>query len=343
LDPTSSPFKKALEDFGGDEDLYVSALIQFLSQREFLTKPNAPYPGYTNFDHTSLMFTYISTPQELDYQIDILRFILRQKITNKSKAIYGHFLDELTRVRSQYLKKREGWFFAQHEIWWGNRWEREGWMEHRTGVRKHPTQWTAEINNYSGQASAYRTYQAFEGIVVAVGSGIGGGNRSAPGVLPYVQQPGRKSVTNHYPLYPRWRVDQSMVKADKAAGVIINGSYIRNPTARSISGLLTQSGKIGGKKMSGQFMYVIDASGNIVIGSRAGQRMPHPTLIGGESPSVIGAGIVDIRGGRIYSVDNASGHYKPGPRSLDAAREYFGRLPQGAFHPNFQGYLPFNQ
>ena len=59
-------------------------------------------------------------------------------------------------------------------------------MELRTGVRKHPTQWTAEINNYSGQASAYRTYQAFEGIVVAAGSGVGGGNRSAPGVLPYV-------------------------------------------------------------------------------------------------------------------------------------------------------------
>ena len=134
-----------------------------------------------------------------------------------------------------------------------------------------------------------------------------------------------------------------MGKADKAAGVIVNGSYIRNPTARSISGLLTQSGKIGGKKMSGQFRYVIDANGNIVIGSRAGQRMPRPTLIGGENPTVIGAGIVDIRGGRIFSVDNASGHFKPGPRSLDTAHEYYGKLPQGAFHPNFQGYLLFNQ
>ena len=67
LDPTSMPFYKTVEDFGGDEDKYVEALIQFLSQKEFLTKPNSPYPGYRNFDPTSLLFTQITTPRELDY------------------------------------------------------------------------------------------------------------------------------------------------------------------------------------------------------------------------------------------------------------------------------------
>ncbi len=69
--------------------------------------------------------------------------------------------------------------------------------------------------------------------------------------------------------------------------------------------------------------------------------MPHPTLIGGANPQVNAAGIVDIRGGRIFSVNNASGHFKPGDGSLNSAAEAFGQLPSGAFHKNFQGYLPY--
>ena len=89
-------------------------------------------------------------------------------------------------------------------------------------------------------------------------------------------------------------------------------------------------------------MYAIDESGDIIIGTRGGQRMPHPTLIGGENPQVLGAGIVDIRGGRIYSVDNASGHFKPGPASLEAAQKAFGNLPPSVFRKDFQGYLPYS-
>ena len=139
----------------------------------------------------------------------------------------------------------------------------------------------------------------------------------------------------------RWFVDPSTQAADEAAGVLVNGSYIRNPTARNLADMLTPTGKIGGSQMSGQFMYVIDESGNIIIGSRAGQRMPHPTLIGGENPVIQGAGIVDIRGGRIFWVNNSSGHFKPGLGSLDAARDAFGLLPGGSFHRGFLGYLPY--
>jgi hypothetical protein len=143
---------------------------------------------------------------------------------------------------------------------------------------------------------------------------------------------------------PRWGVDDAMRAADEAAGVIVNGRYITNPTAKNLAGLLTDSGKIGGKQISGQFMYVVDDAGNIIIGTRAGQRMPHPTLIGGANPQVRAAGIVDIRGGRIFSVDNASGHFKPGSGSLGAAEEAFRRLlPDSAFHKNFQGFLPWNR
>ncbi len=139
----------------------------------------------------------------------------------------------------------------------------------------------------------------------------------------------------------RFTVDPTMEAADAAAGVLVNGRYIKNPSAQNLGDMVTATGKIGSSKKSGQFMYVVDDAGNIIIGTRAGQRMPHPTLVGGPNPTVQAAGIVDIRGGRIFSVNNSSGHFKPGPGSLEAAERAFGNLPAGAFHRNFQGYLPF--
>lgn len=132
-----------------------------------------------------------------------------------------------------------------------------------------------------------------------------------------------------------------MQAADEAAGVLVNGRYIQNPTARNLTSMLTDAGKIGGKETSGRFMYVVDEAGDIIIGTRAGQKMPHPTLVGGANPQVQAAGIVDIRGGRIYSVDLESGHFKPTAEALGAAERAFGKLPKSAFSKDFQGYLPY--
>jgi hypothetical protein len=134
-----------------------------------------------------------------------------------------------------------------------------------------------------------------------------------------------------------------MHAGDEAAGVLRNGVYIKNPTARSLNDLLTDTGKIGSKRMSGQYMYVVDKNGDITIGTRAGRRMPHPTLIGGVDPQVRAAGIVDIRGGQIYKVDNASGHFKPDAETLRAAEEAFRKLPDKAFRGDFQGFRPFSE
>lgn len=40
--------------------------------------------------------------------------------------------------------------------------------------------------------------------------------------------------------------------------------------------------------MNGQYIYVVDMDGNIIIGTRGGQRMPNPTLVGGSNPSSSG-------------------------------------------------------
>ncbi len=139
----------------------------------------------------------------------------------------------------------------------------------------------------------------------------------------------------------RFTVDPAMHTADEAAGVLKNGVYIKNPTAQNLTDIVTDTGRIGSKKMSGTYMYAVDLDGNVIIGTRAGQRMPHPTLVGGANPKVQAAGIVDIRGGKIYKIDNASGHFKPSADSLNAAKQAFENISKDFFHKDFQGYIPF--
>ena len=45
----------------------------------------------------------------------------------------------------------------------------------------------------------------------------------------------------------------------------------------------------------------------------------------------------DIRGGKIFSFDDRSGHFKPNPKSLEKAAEIFARLPKSVFHKNYIG------
>ena len=51
--------------------------------------------------------------------------------------------------------------------------------------------------------------------------------------------------------------------------------------------------------MNEQYMYVADMDGNIIIDTRGGQRMLHPTLVGGSNLQVQAAGMIEIRGGKI--------------------------------------------
>ena len=136
-------------------------------------------------------------------------------------------------------------------------------------------------------------------------------------------------------------VDESMKSADIKSGVLNNNTYIKNPTSKLLKDIINNSGRIGSKQMSGEFMYVVDKSENLIIGTRAGTKMPHPTLIGGKNPQVIGAGIIDIRGGKIYKIDNVSGHFKPSSESLSAVKQILDKMDKNIFHKKFQGYLEF--
>jgi hypothetical protein len=115
-----------------------------------------------------------------------------------------------------------------------------------------------------------------------------------------------------------------------------------NPKLTNLRSLLTPSGKIGGSRFGGVYMYVIDEEGIVHLGTRAQSHMPHPTLIGGPEPGVLGAGEIDIRAGQIYSINNLSGHFQPSPNSLGAMYDAFSTLPGTAFKPNFLGFRVFH-
>jgi hypothetical protein len=97
---------------------------------------------------------------------------------------------------------------------------------------------------------------------------------------------------------------------------------LKNPSRTNIAD--SNNGKsilIEGHKANGTYMYVVDFQGNLIIGRRENpfdptDRAPHPTLIGGFDPVVQCAGLIQIRNGKIFSVDNRSGHYKPNPKSI---------------------------
>ena len=68
--------------------------------------------------------------------------------------------------------------------------------------------------------------------------------------------------------------------------------------------------------------YVLDTNGNIIMGKRANPnnskwRAPHPTLIGGKDPLVQCAGMITFKKGKILSVDNQSGHFRPNSKSME--------------------------
>jgi hypothetical protein len=144
------------------------------------------------------------------------------------------------------------------------------------------------------------------------------------------------------PYAPSYHVEQKMHQYDVNNGTYHDGKYDKNPTAKNLSDVINGN-YIGSKSTSFQMPYVIDMDGNIIIGKRNGNGRgdnavptPHPTLIGGKDPVVKMAGILEVRGGKIYKYDNQSGHYKPNIKSMDAADEAFAKLDPKLFHKNFK-------
>lgn len=138
------------------------------------------------------------------------------------------------------------------------------------------------------------------------------------------------------PFAAEYHVEKHMHDFDVRNKTFHDGHYDKNPTARNLNEMI-KGNYIVSKNFNEQHLtYVIDKNGNIIVGKRNGNGenglpTPHPTLIGGKDPVVKMAGILSIHGGKIYSYDNRSGHYKPNSQSMAVADEAFGKLPQILF------------
>ena len=109
--------------------------------------------------------------------------------------------------------------------------------------------------------------------------------------------------------------------------------YFKNPSAISLREAIRNNRfyQRNGKKTEGEFTYVMDEEGNIIFGKRENpndgrKRAPHPTLIGGKDPQVQCAGIITFRDGKILSVDNQSGHYRPNIKSMAKVEAFLQKL-----------------
>ncbi len=127
------------------------------------------------------------------------------------------------------------------------------------------------------------------------------------------------------PYAPTYHVTGDMLSKDKSDSDIYSPTkgYFKNPTATNLESAIDGNRIVfEGRSASNELTYVMNQNGDIIFGKRcnpndARKRSPHPTLIGGKDPQVQCAGIIKFHKGRILSIDNNSGHYKPNVKSLD--------------------------
>lgn len=126
------------------------------------------------------------------------------------------------------------------------------------------------------------------------------------------------------PYAEKYHVVDKEMRKDKADSDIYDKDtgYFKNPTAVTLDSAISGNRvEFNGNRAEGKMTYVMDENGNIIFGKRsnpndARKRAPHPTLIGGKDPQVQCAGMIEFRKGRIYAIDNQSGHYRPNAESL---------------------------
>lgn len=131
-----------------------------------------------------------------------------------------------------------------------------------------------------------------------------------------------------------YHVTKDMLERDKQDSNIYNPNtgYFKNPTTTNLEKSITDNRiYIGGKRAHGTMTYIMDEKGNVLFGIRKNpnnlnKRAPHPTLLGGKDPIVKCAGMITFSKGKIVSVNNSSGHYKPNIKSMELVDRFMERL-----------------
>ena len=124
-----------------------------------------------------------------------------------------------------------------------------------------------------------------------------------------------------------YHVDKTMLDLDKKDKDIYNptNGYFHNPTSTKLENAIENNEiRVNGEVLDGIMTYVINKNGDFIFAKRynpnnPNKRSPHPTLIGGIDPVVKCAGMVEFIDGKIISINNRSGHFKPNIKSLKEA------------------------
>ncbi len=142
------------------------------------------------------------------------------------------------------------------------------------------------------------------------------------------------TIQGSQPYASTYHVTNDLLERDKQDSDIYNpiGGYFKNPTATDLKeSIVGNCICIDGKHAHGIMTYVMDENGNIIFGTRknpnnANKRAPHPTLIGGRDPKVKCAGMITFSKGKVVSIDNRSGHFKPNIKSMELVNDFMNRL-----------------
>ncbi len=142
------------------------------------------------------------------------------------------------------------------------------------------------------------------------------------------------TIEKSQPFANTYLVCADLLALDKKDSSIYNPveGYFRNPTAINLVDAIKNGGiNLGNNRAHGTLQYVLDEYGDLIFGKRfnpnkVNGHAPHPTLIGGTNPRVQCAGMITFSKGKIVSIDNKSGHYKPNVRSLAKVDDYLNKL-----------------
>jgi len=109
---------------------------------------NTATRSYRNFDPSLGIFTSFESIQELNYQLDILSFILSNNLGSaQERAVYQNLYNQLSGVENEFISLRtSGDRYNRQIIRWGTI-ETSIWGRPR---RKDISEWTAVIDNYLG-------------------------------------------------------------------------------------------------------------------------------------------------------------------------------------------------
>ena len=142
------------------------------------------------------------------------------------------------------------------------------------------------------------------------------------------------TIKKSQPYSNLYSVCDDLLDLDKKDQDIYNPitGYFKNPTATNLLESIIGNGIYrNGKRIDGTITYVMAENGNIIFGARQnpnnpGKRSPHPTLIGGRNPKVQCAGMITFSKGKIVSIDNKSGHFKPNIMSMKKIDDFMKKL-----------------